>query len=230
MKKFLSFVLSLSLCMSLMPTAFADDTTHVQDNRPTANINITVFYEMDGENIVEHIAFPEDNISVIRTIHPDNTMTVETVDDRVTQTVVIDSDYSIFQKMYWMQENPMPYNNDITGSQYIHQYVGSPDPVTIYASTIRAYRDAAKFAGLLFTLLGNVPAMVVSCIAEYVFDRILENSDCYKVVITSDTYQVLFAVDNSYYIHCYHEKIEYYKENAKKPYDTDWDYYQAIGG
>jgi len=55
------------------------------------------------------------------------------------------------------------------------------------------------------------------------------SSDCYKVTISSITYEVLFSYDNSYYTHCYHQTVKEYKSNGSL-IRSKTDYYQAIGG
>ena len=64
-----------------------------------------------------------------------------------------------------------------------------------------------------------------------IFDQMLQSmsSDCYKVTISSITYEVLFSYDNSYYTHCYHQTVKEYKSNGSL-IRSKTDYYQAIGG
>lgn len=238
MKRFLCLILSLALCMSFTTSAFADDfppisnddEVHMQRNQATENNNITVYYEMVGEDVAECIYFSDEDINIVRTISPDNTMTVEMAEDGITHTYSIIGDYEMFKGMYLMQENPAFCNNDIVGSQYIHQYVGSPGSVTMYRESIRKCGTASALAAFILERCGFIPAASAALLASYILGEVAASEDCYKVIITSTTYQVLFAADRSYYIHCYHEMIKYYKENASSPYKTERDYYQAIGG
>lgn len=66
---------------------------------------------------------------------------------------------------------------------------------------------------------------------SFIFDQMLQSmsSDCYKVTISSITYEVLFSYDNSYYTHCYHQTVKEYKSNGSL-IRSKTDYYQAIGG
>lgn len=161
-------------------------------------------------------------------MHP----TVEVRQDASIYTTVIASDYSFFQRIYEAQNNPALCNDDLTGSQYIHEYVGSPLPQTFYRSELRNCKNASQMAGVFCSIFGFHTATAILGLATLVYDNMLDigGSQFYKVVISSDTYQVLFAVDRSYYIHCYHQKAEFFEENATRPYKTERDYYQAIGG
>lgn len=78
---------------------------------------------------------------------------------------------------------------------------------------------------------GSTPAAVISSTASFIFDQMLQSmsSDCYKVTISSITYEVLFSYDNSYYTHCYHQTVKEYKSNGSL-IRSKTDYYQAIGG
>lgn len=63
----------------------------------------------------------------------------------------------------------------------------------------------------------------------YICEYLGMSSDCYKVTISSITYEVLFSYDNSYYTHCYHQTVKEYKSNGSL-IRSKTDYYQAIGG
>ena len=234
MKKLVSAVLMVTMCVGFATNAFALSANSSHETVKSSyefNSIAEVYYEKDGKDIIEHVGFPESNIEVTRTVSPDDMMEVTIIKNGEVETSTIASDYELFLNLYNSQNTPVPMNSEITGSQYIHRYVGSPEPVTAYVDDFRNYADAAGIASFLFGCLGQVPAAAISGIAGMIFNRVVANSsDCYKVVISSDTYEVLLRADNSYYIHCYHQIMDYYKKGASTPYATDKDYYQAIGG
>lgn len=228
MKRSISLVIICALVLSFATPAFAT-CDHISSENTPAGIEYTVFYEMDDdENVIEYIRFSD--INVTRTIHPDNTMTVKILGPDIEKTTVIDSDYLFFKNIYLSSIIPEPLNSDITGSQFIHRYLGSPGDSTVYLSEIEFARNVAELASILSSFLGNVKATFISSLAEIVFDRMREDGDFYKMVVSTDTYEVLFAHDNSYFIHCYHYATKYYKKNATRPFRTEYDYSQAIGG
>lgn len=147
-----------------------------------------------------------------------------------TKTNLIESNYELFVNLYNSHNVPAPRNSEITGSQYIHRYVGSPGPATIYVKDLGNVADVAGIAAFLLAQW-NVPASIISGVAGIIAGRMESNAKgADKIVVKSDTYEVLLRADNSYYIHCYHQTIEYYKEKESRPFITEHDYYQAIGG
>lgn len=98
-------------------------------------------------------------------------------------------------------------------------------------SDLRKCKKASDVASILATAWGSTPAAVISSTASFIFDQMLQSmsSDCYKVTISSITYEVLFSYDNSYYTHCYHQTVKEYKSNGSL-IRSKTDYYQAIGG
>ncbi|MCI8651397.1 MAG: hypothetical protein HFF05_03010 [Oscillospiraceae bacterium] len=228
-KRMVSLALALSMCMGLMVPAFAaEEVDHGHPNNTSSLENFSVYYEMDGENVVERASF--DNIDIVRTIRPDDTMLVETTENGVVETVVIDSNYALFRDLYLAQQTPMAYGKDLTGSQYIHQYLGSPGEMVSYGRDIRVCATVAELAKLFAKKMGWHTVEVVAEIAGFVFAAFSIDNEYYKVVVSTRTYQVLFAVDHSYYIHCYHDTIKYYNEGETKADKTETDYHQAIGG
>ena len=119
----------------------------------------------------------------------------------------------------------------MTGSQFKHRYVCTSATDTVYASDLRKCKKASDVASILATAWGSTPAAVISSTASFIFDQMLQcmSSDCYKVTISSITYEVLFSYDNSYYTHCYHQTVKEYKSNGSL-IRSKTDYYQAIGG
>ena len=231
MKKVLSLLVILCLIPNIIPVALASSSDHMSTNLSTAYDDVSVYYEMDGEDIIENATLGD--IQIMRTVHPNDTMDVKIIKDDSIKTVILSSNYSLFQQMYITQNSPALCNKDITGSQYIHQYIGSSSPYTVYVESIKNCRDFLDLAQYIALGTGHFTIGTITYISKMIFSRVVENDSangCYKVVLLSDTYQVLFAVDNSYYIHCYHQKAEYYKEDASRPFETDIDYYQAIGG
>ena len=150
------------------------------------------------------------------------------------------SDYSLFYEIYQDQQNykngqlaqiPALTGSEVTGSQFKHRYVGTSATDTVYASDLRKCKKASDVASILATAWGSTPAAVISSTASFIFDQMLQSmsSDCYKVTISSITYEVLFSYDNSYYTHCYHQTVKEYKSNGSL-IRSKTDYYQAIGG
>ena len=126
---------------------------------------------------------------------------------------------------------PALTGSEVTGSQFKHRYVGTSATDTVYASDLRKCKKASDVASILATAWGSTPAAVISSTASFIFDQMLQSmsSDCYKVTISSITYEVLFSYDNSYYTHCYHQTVKEYKSNGSL-IRSKTDYYQAIGG
>lgn len=150
------------------------------------------------------------------------------------------SDYNLFYEIYQDQQNyksgqlaqiPSLTGSEVTGSQFKHRYVGTSATDTVYASDLRKCKKASDIASILATAWGNTPAAVISATASFIFDQMLQSmsTDCYKVTMSSITYEVLFSYDNSYYTHCYHQTVKEYKSNGSL-IRSKTDYYQAIGG
>lgn len=101
----------------------------------------------------------------------------------------------------------------------------------MYASDLRNCKKASEVASILSTASGNVTAAVISATATFIFDQMLQSmsSSCYKVTMSSVTYEVWLTASNTYYIHCYHQTIKEYKSNGSL-IRSKTDYYQAIGG
>ena len=226
-KRIISLVITCALFLSFATPAFAT-CDHISSENTPAGIEYTVFYEMDEEeNIIEYIHFPD--VDVTRTVHPDNTMTVDVFRAGTQETTTINSDYALFKNAYLASLTPMPLKSDITGSQFIHQYIGSAGKVTYYMEDIRKYSTASGFAAGLLTIFGNNLGAGMAAIAGTIFNDMYDGK-YEKVVLSSNTYAVLFASDRSYFIHCYHQWADFYKEGETRPAKTEWDYYQAIGG
>ena len=150
------------------------------------------------------------------------------------------SDYNLFYEIYQDQQNyksgqlaqiPSLTGSEVTGSQFKHRYVGTSATDTVYASDLRKCKKASDIASILATAWSNTPAAVISATASFIFDQMLQSmsTDCYKVTMSSITYEVLFSYDNSYYTHCYHQTVKEYKSNGSL-IRSKTDYYQAIGG
>lgn len=183
----------------------------------------------------------EGTTRITRTVHPNNTMKITVVSDsgEVT-TASTKSDYNLFYEIYQDQQNyksgqlaqiPSLTGSEVTGSQFKHRYVGTSATDTVYASDLRKCKKASDIASILATAWGNTPAAVISATASFIFDQMLQSmsTDCYKVTMSSITYEVLFSYDNSYYTHCYHQTVKEYKSNGSL-IRSKTDYYQAIGG
>lgn len=227
MKRSISLVITCALFLSFATPAFAT-CDHISSENTPVGIEYTVFYEMDEEeNIIEYIHFPD--VDVTRTVHPDNTMTVDVLGKDTKETTTINSNYALFKNAYLASLNPMPLNSDITGSQFIHQYIGSAGKETFYMRDVEKYSTASAFAAAVSTIAGWNLGAGIAGIAAIIFDK-MHDGNYEKVVLSSNTYEVLFASDRSYFIHCYHQWADFYKEGETRPAKTEWDYYQAIGG
>lgn len=224
-------MLITALCCQIMPCyASAEEDTH--DSVFHDNGNFQIQYSMDGDKVVENITFlANPNIEVNRTVSPNGDMIVATNSSgHITISVLTNSDYSAFYQLYLMQNTPSPLNSDLTGSQYIHEYIGTPPAQTFYYSEIKDARDVSALAAIILSKW-TVNAAIATGVASWIFDRMLDSMNNYdKVIVETDTYQVLFAIDHSYYIHCYHEKTKFYKANASSPSETLTDFYQVYGG
>ena len=148
------------------------------------------------------------------------------------------SDYNLFYEIYQDQQNyksgqlaqiPSLTGSEVTGSQFKHRYVGTSATDTVYASDLRKCKKASDIASILATAWGNTPAAVISATASFIFDQMLQSmsTDCYKVTMSSITYEVLFSYDNSYYTHCYHQTVKEYRSNGSL-IRSKTDYYQAL--
>lgn len=174
-------------------------------------------------------------------IYPNDVMDIVVVGaSGESTTSTARSDYSLFYEIYQDQQNykngqlaqiPALTGSEVTGSQFKHRYVGTSATDTVYASDLRKCKKASDVASILATAWGSTPAAVISSTASFIFDQMLQSmsSDCYKVTISSITYEVLFSYDNSYYTHCYHQTVKEYKSNGSL-IRSKTDYYQAIGG
>ena len=194
---------------------------------------------MNGKAVVEQLTIHDEGTTrITRTVHPNNTMKITVVSDsgEVT-TASTKSDYNLFYEIYQDQQNgqlaqiPSLTGSEVTGSQFKHRYVGTSATDTVYASDLRKCKKASDIASILATAWGNTPAAVISATASFIFDQMLQSmsTDCYKVTMSSITYEVLFSYDNSYYTHCYHQTVKEYKSNGSL-IRSKTDYYQAIGG
>lgn len=236
-------VLAVLLCVaSIMPIAFADSTNHGNSESLLTGSNYSVSYSMNGKDVVEQLTIRDGGITrITRTVHPNDVMDIVVVGaSGESTTSTARSDYSLFYEIYQDQQNykngqlaqiPALTGSEVTGSQFKHRYVGTSATDTVYASDLRKCKKASDVASILATAWGSTPAAVISSTASFIFDQMLQSmsSDCYKVTISSITYEVLFSYDNSYYTHCYHQTVKEYKSNGSL-IRSKTDYYQAIGG
>lgn len=195
-----------------------------------------------AKDVVEQLTIRDGGITrITRTVHPNDVMDIVVVGaSGESTTSTARSDYSLFYEIYQDQQNykngqlaqiPALTGSEVTGSQFKHRYVGTSATDTVYASDLRKCKKASDVASILATAWGSTPAAVISSTASFIFDQMLQSmsSDCYKVTISSITYEVLFSYDNSYYTHCYHQTVKEYKSNGSL-IRSKTDYYQAIGG
>lgn len=241
--RYISCVLAVLLCVaSIMPIAFADSTNHGNSESLLTGSNYSVSYSMNGKDVVEQLTIRDGGITrITRTVHPNDVMDIVVVGaSGESTTSTARSDYSLFYEIYQDQQNykngqlaqiPALTGSEVTGSQFKHRYVGTSATDTVYASDLRKCKKASDVASILATAWGSTPAAVISSTASFIFDQMLQSmsSDCYKVTISSITYEVLFSYDNSYYTHCYHQTVKEYKSNGSL-IRSKTDYYQAIGG
>lgn len=220
----------------------ADSDEHETRSSLLEGSNYSVSYTLNGNDVIEKLLFYENGVTtIVRTVHPDDTMDVQIIDPSGEITVAkSNADYSLFYEVYTDQENyrsgrlaqiPSFAGNEISGSQYKHRYIGTSGTSTMYASDLRNCKKASEVASILSTASGNVTAAVISATATFIFDQMLQSmsSSCYKVTMSSVTYEVWLTASNTYYIHCYHQTIKEYKSNGSL-IRSKTDYYQAIGG
>ena len=197
-----------ALCVaSIMPIAFADSTNHGNSESLLTGSNYSVSYSMNGKDVVEQLTIRDGGITrITRTVHPNDVMDIVVVGaSGESTTSTARSDYSLFYEIYQDQQNykngqlaqiPALTGSEVTGSQFKHRYVGTSATDTVYASDLRKCKKASDVASILATAWGSTPAAVISSTASFIFDQMLQSmsSDCYKVTISSITYEVLFPM------------------------------------
>ncbi len=140
-------------------------------------------------------------------------MIIFTAEDDFTSETFIESDYKVFEGLYITSLQPKLYGKEITGSQHIHPFVGSPGPAVFTRQDIIVYKNAAALCQFMCKRIGYFPGVLVMGAAKYLFKKCLnDDPDFAKGEVLSNTYQVSFAVDHSYYIHCYHEIVKSYNK------------------
>lgn len=212
--RYISCVLAVLLCVaSIMPIAFADSTNHGNSESLLTGSNYSVSYSMNGKDVVEQLTIRDGGITrITRTVHPNDVMDIVVVGaSGESTTSTARSDYSLFYEIYQDQQNykngqlaqiPALTGSEVTGSQFKHRYVGTSATDTVYASDLRKCKKASDVASILATAWGSTPAAVISSTASFIFDQMLQSmsSDCYKVTISSITYEVLYG-DNVFEKH-----------------------------
>ena len=224
------------------PYKGADNLLEIVRLCPDIQFDVIGRVDPQMKDVVEQLTIRDGGITrITRTVHPNDVMDIVVVGaSGESTTSTARSDYSLFYEIYQDQQNykngqlaqiPALTGSEVTGSQFKHRYVGTSATDTVYASDLRKCKKASDVASILATAWGSTPAAVISSTASFIFDQMLQSmsSDCYKVTISSITYEVLFSYDNSYYTHCYHQTVKEYKSNGSL-IRSKTDYYQAIGG
>lgn len=239
MTKFKKRLLAIILVMTFCTTFFAQivnaetypsNVSHensIRNALDTSHVN----YSLVGEDVVETVTFDQTSSYFVRVISPngDAVMTTYTSDGAET-SYFTGYDYEMFYNCYYIQNHPpiTPLNNDITGSQFIHRFIGRRTQ-TFTKEDIENVSDAADLAAKIAKHF-SLPAYLLIKICDWFFSRDANPNNFDKLVIEVDLYEVLFAYDYTYFIHCYHEVGKWYNTGNPNPVDTYVDYYQVIGG
>ena len=240
LKSFVAGIVAFAICVSTVATtALAAAPVHDDVQSVYNGDGYHVEYSMSGQNVVErsHFTFSDSStLEMTRIVTPNGTMTLTgTLSTgeimRSTGTV----DYNLFLNLYQDQNRHdsviVPFGSEITGSQYKHVLVGYSNQCRMTIQDIKNCKTAAQLAYKISSAFQNAPAMVASKLAEFLLNASLStwNANCDTVILKSATYEVLFAWNNAYYTHCYHQTIEEYDHRGKL-ISTTMDYYQSIGG
>lgn len=206
-------------------------------NEPIAELDIQITYALDGTSVIEDMSYANGDGTrtyVTRAVAPDGTLAMEiTAYGETTEYTESGVDYDMFYQFYCAQNQPMlmaDWGTDLTGSQYIHQYIGSPGTINYTKADLQRLKTEADILASILDNFAGLPGKLMAKLVDMMADSIITKS-CQSMKVTTLTYQVLFAVDNSYYIHCYHEEVKCYsKDNFKGTVETSHGYYQVIGG
>lgn len=239
MTKFKKRLLTIILVMTFCTTFFAQtvnaetypsNVSHensIRNALDTSHVN----YSLSGEDVVETITFDQTSSYIVRVISPngDAVMTTYTSDGAET-SYFTGYDYEMFYNCYYIQNHPpiTPLNNDITGSQFIHRFIGRRTQ-TFTKKDFENITDAATIASIIIGAL-SLPAGVTTGLASWLLSKQINPNNFDKLVMDVYLYEVLFAYDYTYFIHCYHEVGKWYQVGNPNPVDTYVDYYQVIGG
>lgn len=248
MKRFAKYVILIFTVVSVLTCdyvpVFADETPvedHAAGNYQEAIESYNVSYVMDGENVIEMtVVVSVDGTTTCfkRTITPEGIDLIEISEDgKITETCIADNNnYEEFYKI----ANKLPFqtdytshvcNNrgsDMTGSQYIHVYVGSSsttfqnnEMAVIIGSTV------SYLASRLMTRLG-----ITSQAAQYfatVILGLIASTYPHHMTVSKWLYEVRTSYDNTYLMHCYHV-FTYLYDSYGIMISNNTDYYQVIGG
>lgn len=222
-------MLSLCICPSNKIKANDDSNSHV-----TINELCETHFFINNENQIIETAMCEVGNTIIssyRVINEDGSYTMTISDEKETYEINGITDYSTFYQIalnFMNSNNPYSRGCNMVGSNFKHVLVGFQPTVTLYASGYAGDATLAEIASDITLVLGAVPASVILKVAKYAL-TFLSNSETFKVVINTSTWEIRFSYDNVYYTHCYHQVLLGYNSQGTL-IDRKEYYNQVIGG
>lgn len=235
-KKCLLVLLIIAMITNMSTIAYASEAncSDVEHGFASDHLNnCYTEYCYIGESIQE-IAYIQINETMLvsnRLIAPDGTFVMNVSDGTDTNIVRGYVDFEVFEAIteeHISKSNSiMPLGNDVTGSQYKHVYIGSPGSTTIDSTQLSKVTNALSAYSLLASVT-PLPGAVLTGAASLLLSVINSNSPA-KVVISSDTYEVVTSYDNTYLFHCYHQVIKSY-DSGGHYLGSEKEYIQVIGG
>lgn len=229
LKKILSYILSLVVAVAMM------NLTSVQAAEPSFDSfdpSPEISYAMDGDVVIEKTDFIDSDgtlVNMERMVYPDGTAKASITKNNESKKYFFTGyDYKTFYIMAKGRypkdiHEPMTRGSDLTGSQYKHVYITS-NSGTLYRSDFNTLNNIISTL-LLFC---SGPSGKIVGLAQIIYSQSSDNT-IWKYVVSESIYEVWFAIDNSYYIHCYHDYVKAY-DSAGHLVNSFWDYRQAIGG
>lgn len=237
LKMYVGIAMAIVMMFSSPFSALAE-TTAVQTRQDCNSVgnSLQVSYKLDEDTVVEITTFLDvdnENVNIYRTVQKDGSgKLIYTKGDKSQTIRLTNQNYDLFASLV---DSPMKYQsrgadigNDITGSQYKHVYISSNTNTINNSALSQIAAGGVGTATSIVIGLLNVPAGIATGIASWLYSSVLALSPS-KVTIYQSVYEVLFAYDNVYYTHCYHEIIKSY-DSGGHLVDTTRMYKQAIGG
>ncbi len=228
-------ILCLSLAILLLFTVSI--SSFATDNHDT-NPNVLSYYKykMDTKSgkITEYGFITMQNTSAEimtkKEVLPSGNCKLYIYQNDESYKIDLTDDYELALANYnlYKKNNNQAFLNgkEIKGKNYKHVYIGS-NKFTLKKKDIETIKHESELMAAIAYKCGYSNVALLSSLASTIFSYISESMPT-KIVTNCTCYEVRFKNDNSYYIHCYHSKIDYY--NGKKIVATENDYSQAIGG
>lgn len=229
------YLAKILICLGLLSTTISGiQAEEKQESNQNAEKSIIVEYSFEGNKIreVAEANINGESINVNRLINEDGTFKMIITNGNEIEQVEGIIDYKLFEKIansYIINSyKPVPYNSDVTGSQFMHIFISGGTEAKISAAIIGTSVSISTVASVLFLEIA-APASVIIDIAGIVVGILTGSSKITEVIISSDTWEVQFSYDGGYYTHCYHQMIKTY-DSSGHFLDSYLDYFQVIGG